>query len=404
MTAQRVAPNVALRPLAARTAAGTIVGRVLNAQNSRGLAHVRVQLVDADNDIVGRATTNARGVYRFNVPETGAYVVRLAALRRWVQVSPTFTTHEPEGAYSINPATGQPHNSSSWNYWTGNNDPANGPVGPGAWEVIAPAGGLPFQSPIDIAATPVDLSPYLQIHYAAAAPATIINNGAQIQVQFSDVASGIQLNGEEFTLKQFHFHDPSEHQVDGRVYPMEAHFVNSSASGVETVVSVFLQLGDHNPALQPILDAATTHLTTPGTSTTTPSVALASLLPSSLLGWFYLGSFTTPPLAAVANWLVLKDAITLDFAQLSQYESVARNSGFQPNARPLQPSDGREVNRFGILLNFQGGTVKRQNFVIERRGPIAMPSVRTRGRHKIDDLRLVAQLGRDARGDGRDLV
>jgi carbonic anhydrase len=26
-------------------------------------------------------------------------------------------------------------------------------------------------------------------------------------------------------LKQFHFHSPSEHHINGQVYPMEVHFV-----------------------------------------------------------------------------------------------------------------------------------------------------------------------------------
>jgi hypothetical protein len=30
----------------------------------------------------------------------------------------------------------------------------------------------------------------------------------------------------EYQLKQFHFHTPSEHQIDGITYPMEGHIVN----------------------------------------------------------------------------------------------------------------------------------------------------------------------------------
>lgn len=148
---------------------------------------------------------------------------------------------------------------------------------------------------------------------------------------------------------------------------MEEHFVNVSAAGAETVVAVFIQLGAHNSALQPILDAATADLTSPNTTTPgTSPIDFAGLLPTSLEGWFYEGSLTTPPLSQTVNWLVLSTPITLDYQQLAQYEKVAGGSGFLLNNRPIQPTDGRQVNQFNINLDFQGQSIGGNDFSFTR--------------------------------------
>ena len=146
------------------------------------------------------------------------------------------------------------------------------------------------------------------------------------------------------------------------------HFVFESAAGAETVLAVFLQLGAHNDALQPILDAARASLTTPGSSTTisTP-IDFAGLLPPSMQGWFYQGSLTTPALSQPVNWVVFSTPITLDYGQLQQYETVAKAGGFLPNARPVQPLDGRQVNQFDFDVNFQNQLVASLNFTLARK-------------------------------------
>jgi len=148
---------------------------------------------------------------------------------------------------------------------------------------------------------------------------------------------------------------------------MEEHFVNYSASGAVTVVAVFLQLGAYNPGLQPILDAVSDYVATPATTSDKPvPIDFAALLPSSLQGWFFQGSLTAPPLSQPLNWFVLSTPVTLDFPQLEQYEQVAEESGFLPNARPTQPLDGRQVNEFNYDVNFQGASVVGLNFTLAR--------------------------------------
>ena len=339
-------------------AIGTIAGRVTNTATGRGVRGIRgiqVQLIDSSGDIVRRNRTNARGQYRFRIIANGPYVVHEVTPRRLVQTSPTFVYTAPQGP----PVTGK------WNFKTGNTNPAAGAVGPYGWNTIARAGNLPFESPINISSPPINLGKYLTISYNDT-QATIANSGHDIEAIISSSSSDvIDVGGQQFELRRFHFHDPSEDQVYGKGYSMEVHFVNVSPSGAVTVLAVFLQPGAENRALQPILDDAPP---TPGTSTTTATpINLRGLLPSSMQGWFFQGSLTTPPLSQPINWFVFATPITLNSPQLNQYEQLAEESGFLPNARPIQPLDGRQVNEFNYDVNFQSQSVAGLSFTLARR-------------------------------------
>jgi carbonic anhydrase len=341
-----------------RPAPGTISGRVTNAAIGRGIKGIRVQLIDSSGRVVRTTSTNKWGQYRFRIAANGPYVVHEVTPRRLVQTSPTFVYTAPGSS----PVSGK------WNYSTGNTDPRNGAVGVYGWSSVAAAGNLPFQSPINISAPPINLSKYLTIDYNDTEAQQIVNSGHDIEVKIQRSGSdAIDVGGQPFELTRFHFHDPSEDQVYGTGYSMEEHFVNLSASGAVTVLAVFLQLGPYNPALQPILDAVSSDVPSPGTTTTSTPIHFAGLLPSSMRGWFYQGSLTAPPLAQPINWFVFATPITLSYAQLKQYEQVAQASGFLPNARPTQPMDGRRVNEFNYDVNFQNQSVAGLDFALARR-------------------------------------
>jgi carbonic anhydrase len=339
-----------IHPLQTSSIVGTISGEVVNDKTGLGMSGIRVQLIDSAGHVTKSTTTGRFGNYSLSVPSAGAYVVRELVPRGWVQTSPTFARDEPTGSYL--PGFGN----NSWNYTSSNTDPSQGVVGPAGWGNLTTVDGDPFGSPVNITRPTIDLSKVVSVNYAPAVPKQIINNSHQIQVQFnSSTADTVTLGGQVFTLSQFHYHDPSEDTVHGKRARMEEHFVNLSDSGAETVVAVFLQLGAHNYALDPVLNAESTSLTTPNSSTTisTP-IDFAGLLPKSTRGWFYQGSLTTPPLSLPVNWFVYATPITLDAKQLAEYGAVASGSGFLPNARPVQPLDGRIVNEINYDVNFTG--------------------------------------------------
>jgi carbonic anhydrase len=339
---------------------GTLSGQVTNDSHGRGFGHIRVELLNSSGNIVQTVFTTPSGKYTFKIRQNGAYVVREVTPKNFVQTSPTFTNVEATGSFNDG------YGNNSWNYKTGNSDPTLGPVGPANWSTIAPAGSLPFESPINITGAPIDLSKVLTINYPNAVPTQIINNSHQIQVQFPETSTDlITLGGTQFNFSQFHYHDPAENLVNGYANTMEEHFVNVSATGAEAVVGVFLQLGAHNSALDTVLNAAMASLTKPNSKTTiTDPINFAGLLPSSLEGWYYPGSLTTPPLSQTVNWLVLATPITLDFQQLMEYEAVADGSGFLPNARPVQPMDGRQLNEVDFNVNFQNTSMSGLNFSV----------------------------------------
>ncbi len=346
---------------------GTISGSVIDSATEQGVGGVQIELFNSANRLVARTRTNAEGLYSFNVKAPDAYVVYEVVPRGFIQQTPTFALTAPVGAFNTATAgTTSASQSASWNYGFGIS-PAAGPVGPYAWDTIAPDAAAPFGSPVGIprGVKPINLGSILSINFSPSVPTDIINNSHQIQVQYptNDPADYITLGGVPFDLAQFHYHDPSETTVAGKRYNMEEHFVTVSASGAETVVAVLIKLGPHNNAIQPILDAATASLTKPNTKTTISSaIDFAGLLPSNLSGWFYVGSLSTPPDSEPVNWLVLSTPITMDANQLAQYEAVASASGFLPNARPSQPLDGRMVDQLGNQLVFTGQGITGANF------------------------------------------
>merc|ERR1719174_2429701 len=86
------------------------------------------------------------------------------------------------------------------------------------------------QSPVDIDTARVVLRDGLASSLASALSYTelgelkIKNNGHSLQV---DGAFGtLQLPDGPYAAKQFHFHSPSEHALDGVLYPAEVHIVH----------------------------------------------------------------------------------------------------------------------------------------------------------------------------------
>jgi carbonic anhydrase len=341
---------------------GTISGVITNASSQHGVSGVKVELISSKGKVVETIKSGSNGFYSFNVKKLDSYVVKELVPKNYVQTGPTFATNAPSGGF----ATGA--GNASWNYFSTNTDPALGPVGPAFWSTIAPEGNDPFESPINLTGKTINLDSVLSVNYTPAVPTHIINNSHQIQAQYPSTATdNVVVGGTPYNLTNFHYHVTAENTVNGKYYPMEEHFVNTSASGGETVVAVFLKLGAHNSALDPVLNAASASLTKPNSSTkiTTP-IDFAGLLPTNHQGWFFQGSLTTPPLSQPVNWFVYSTPITLDSAQLGQYEMVAGASGFLPNNRPIQPTDGRILNEIDNQVNFAGGDVTGENFTITR--------------------------------------
>jgi carbonic anhydrase len=192
------------------------------------------------------------------------------------------------------------------------------------------------QSPIDVRGTSdVDL-PKLNINYKQGAKG-VINNGHTVQVNIVD-GDTLTLGGDAYTLKQFHFHTPSENHINGKAYPLEAHFVHATANGKLAVISVMFQEGIENPALHRIIRSFPLGLNQEK-SIKLPSEYVNNVLPVDTSYYKFMGSLTTPPCSEQVKWFVMKEPLTASAAQIAaMHKEIGKN-----NNRPIQATNKRKI-------------------------------------------------------------
>eukprot|EP00267_Zea_mays_P054364 XP_020407594.1 alpha carbonic anhydrase 1, chloroplastic [Zea mays] len=193
-----------------------------------------------------------------------------------------------------------------------------GSVGPDHWGALSPsfrqcATGTK-QSPIDISTAQAVSNPALQpLHRDyTVANATLVDNVVNVALRFDGDggAGSVSVGGKLYTLKQVHWHSPSEHTVDGRRFPVELHMVHASDDGNVTVVAMLYRFGRPDPLLWQIQDKlAALHAegcrADKGAPVAAGDVSLWSLRLYSHTYYRYVGSFTTPPCTENVIWSVL---------------------------------------------------------------------------------------------------
>ncbi|MDQ1259448.1 MAG: carbonic anhydrase [Pseudomonadota bacterium] len=234
------------------------------------------------------------------------------------------TEHAGQAAHG-----GEPH----WAY--------EGENGPTAWGKLKPEFNLcalgKRQSPIHIedGATLLGPAEAIAFNYTGS-NGTVVNNGHTIQVDVQG-DNAIVVRGVRYQLVQFHFHTPSEEQVNGNRTPMVAHLVHKSDEGQLAVVAVLLDAGNPNPLIDKVwtympLDA--------GDKVRMPRgiLNLNELLPADQRYYQFIGSLTTPPCTEGVLWMVLKQPVAIGRDQLRIFRQL-----YPSNARPVQPVNGRPV-------------------------------------------------------------
>jgi carbonic anhydrase len=214
-----------------------------------------------------------------------------------------------------------------------------GKLGPAHWgEVAATCQIGQQQSPVNINTRRAKKGtlPALDVHWSKAT-GEVVNNGHTIQVNLPP-GSYLDLGGTRYELAQFHFHTPSEHQLDGKAWPLEAHFVHKTAEGKLAVVGLLVKTGAENVALKPLF----ANLPASEDAKNQLEVDPAALLPKKLEYFTYEGSLTTPPCSEGVHWMVLERPITASDAQIRAFRKL-----FHHNARPIQPLHARAVELEG---------------------------------------------------------
>lgn len=191
------------------------------------------------------------------------------------------------------------------------------------------------QSPVNITGPIHAKVNNLEIHYDLIS-GTIINNGHTVQINDKNANDYLTVDGEQFKLTQFHFHAPSENQINGKTYPMEAHFVNQNKDGELLVMAVMLEEGKSNPIAAQLLSLLNDKENTP---TNINGIDIRTFLPEVSDYYRFSGSLTTPPCSEGVTWIVLKQPITLSKSEITKFKSVFKHQ----NNRPIQPLHGRLI-------------------------------------------------------------
>ncbi len=191
------------------------------------------------------------------------------------------------------------------------------------------------QSPIDITTTHHgDHQQNLVFHYKTS-QLHEINNGHTIQVSH---VSGchVDLNDREYKLRQFHFHSPSEHHIDGKTYPMEMHLVHQDEAGHVLVIAVMMETDASQPVLGKFWQWLPGQI---GQKVTFPlELSLTDILPANTQHYTYSGSLTTPPCTEGIQWIVLKEPMHVSQQDVDQFVQIIGK-----NARPIQPLGERVI-------------------------------------------------------------
>jgi carbonic anhydrase len=233
------------------------------------------------------------------------------------------------GASAITHAGGE-----IWNY--------EGDRGPAAWGSLSPGWAVcsngRYQSPIDLKdGIPVELG-----SVSADIKASTLKfglDGPTFAVPYES-GSMLSMNDTNYELRQFHFHHQSEHTVNGRHYPMEAHLVMRSEGSDhnDAVMGIFIKTGRENAMLNQFWD----QLPRASHDGVKPvQVNIGELLPKDTAYFMYEGSMTTPDCHQGVRWFVLEQPVEASQAQIDRFIDDFIEG--ESNNRPVQPSYARAI-------------------------------------------------------------
>jgi len=204
------------------------------------------------------------------------------------------------------------------------------------------------QSPIDLLSLTASTDASAELSFKFPSKMTLVENlGHTIQLDFKEGSNWI-VDGKTYEAKQFHFHTPSEHLIDGITYPMELHFVsilkdsNESSNPSYLVIGLLFRMGRENKFLKEFLHSIPDE---EGKKNKIDSNHvnlndLMGLLPANEKKPYYRyhGSLTTPPFSERVDWVVGKFIFEASPEQIFEIEKLEGN-----NARHVQDLNDRKV-------------------------------------------------------------
>ena len=176
----------------------------------------------------------------------------------------------------------------------------------------------------------------------------------EFHLNFADGSKSI------FEVLQFHFHAPSEHEVNGSLYDLEVHFVHKYADTelqLGGVIGIFFDrsAGNYDNDFLTALWAEGENV----------DINVSSFFASVDFSryWNYPGSLTTPPCTQGIKWTVIEDVQPISDAQLKKFTDMwAGNEAWSEgkgNNRVVQDLKSRTLHYSGALssLSFAAAAV-----------------------------------------------
>merc|ERR1712176_1192953 len=173
---------------------------------------------------------------------------------------------------------------------------------------------------------------------------------------------------QSLTPLQFHWHSPSEHTIDGVLYPLEVHLVTQTNVTKDlAVLGVMYKYGEENSLLEKLwgerdaddfafrikgetADASEDHLHEKGVTSDVPTDidVMVELLPEDTSYFAYSGSLTTPPCSEGVYWHLMKTPVTASVDRVLNFQNVLSETqeGVRTNNRVPQPLNGRQIVSF----------------------------------------------------------
>lgn len=162
------------------------------------------------------------------------------------------------------------------------------------------------------------------------------NLGHTVEV---DVSPGNEVvaDGITYALKQFHFHTPSEHRIDGVTYPMEMHLVHESDELPHhyLVISALFREGTESAFMKTFLSKVPE---IEGASSPVGLVDLSSIIAQDDGFYTYRGSLTTPPYTETVQWWVSRHVYSASAEQVQRIYGIEGD-----NARHIHILGNRRV-------------------------------------------------------------
>jgi carbonic anhydrase len=173
----------------------------------------------------------------------------------------------------------------------------------------------------------------------------VVNNGHTVEAHLpaGSTAGTLSVGGDRvYRMERLHWHTPSEHWIDGNLFPMELHMVHHAPGGAALVVAAIIVAGDNNDELDKIWDVLPEHA---GEEVPVTGFDLSALLPAGRESYRYNGSLTTPPCGEGIRFVVLAEPIEMSPQQIEAFRALFYGNERFPvgNARPPQPRNDRRV-------------------------------------------------------------